>query len=97
MGDFRSVEINGAMRGHAVELQLDVPAAIRRIELEGAPIPTDAAWTIALLLFRFGIERLLNRPIMREVHLPPVAVVVTARRRTQTEPAFAPLCVKSGP
>jgi len=69
------------MRCHSVELQLNVLVAVGGIELERAAIPTDAARPIALLLFRFWVERLFHRPIVRQVDLPPVRIIEPTRRR----------------
>src|ERR1051325_6486112 len=60
---------------HAVELQFNILAPIGRIELEGAAIPTDAALAIALLFLRGLVKRLLDGPIMRQVHYAPVLVI----------------------
>ena len=88
VADRRSIEIHRAMRRHAIELQLDVFAMIGGIQFEGPPIPPDAARTVAFLLFRFRIERLFHRPIMRQVDQAPALVIIPAGRRAPGVPCL---------
>ena len=77
----RAVEPDRAVRCDAVELQFQVFAAIGRIQLELASIPGDSTLAIPLRFICFGIPRLFNHPIVRQIEFSPSLVVELRRCR----------------
>jgi hypothetical protein len=55
-------------------------AAFCLVDLQVAPVPADAARTVALRDIGLGVERAFDRPVVRQVELAPVGVVVAGGR-----------------
>jgi len=70
------------MSGDAVELQFEMFALVRSIELEMAAVETDTARPIALRTVLRSIERSLDHPVVWQVELAPAGVIEARGGRT---------------
>ena len=70
-----TVDPDRGVRGNAVELDFQMLAVIGGIELEIFAIPTDSARAITFADAYLFIERLLHRPVVRQIDRLPRRVV----------------------
>ena len=70
-----AVDPDVAVAVYAIEIDKDLAAAFRNGELKCLPVPTDPARQIARAAGIGRGVRAFNRPIVRQVHLPPVPIV----------------------